>query len=185
MKKRKLILVTGGCRSGKSDFAENMLMKMGLPVVYLATAEVTDEEFARRVEAHRRRRPSRWKTVEEPLEIAKIISREARPGYAVLLDSISTWIGNLVWEQGRRKESWASEDERAAQQKVEELENACLGARGTVVLVTEEVGMGVVPAYRQGRVFRDLNGFANRKLAAVADEVYLIVSGLPVKIKSC
>ncbi|MGW4632652.1 bifunctional adenosylcobinamide kinase/adenosylcobinamide-phosphate guanylyltransferase [Nocardia sp. NPDC004415] len=168
-------LVLGGARSGKSAFAEHLLSDE--PAVrYLATAvlDPADDDFAERVAGHRERRPAHWSTVENT-EPATVLGE---PGPAVLLDDIGTWLtarldARAAWEAPR---GTVSPD-------CDTLVDAVAEYRGRLVIVSLEVGLGVIPATRSGRLFRDEIGTLNQRLAAVCDEAFLIVAGLPVRLK--
>ncbi|MGM7646726.1 bifunctional adenosylcobinamide kinase/adenosylcobinamide-phosphate guanylyltransferase [Nocardia sp. JW2] len=168
-------LVLGGARSGKSAFAEGLLAE-ATEVRYLATAvlDPTDNDFAERVAVHRDRRPAHWSTVENT-EPATVLTTEAP---ATLLDDIGTWLtarldARAAWEAPR---GTVSPD-------CDELVAAVAAYRQRLVIVSPEVGMGVIPATRSGRLFRDEIGTLNQRLAQVCDEAFLIVAGLPVRLK--
>ncbi|RJQ27908.1 MAG: bifunctional adenosylcobinamide kinase/adenosylcobinamide-phosphate guanylyltransferase [Peptococcaceae bacterium] len=184
MIKGKFILVLGGARSGKSRLAEEMAARLGGKVVYIATAAVLDGEMAGRVQKHRLRRPEQWETVEETRAVTGLISRRAEAGMVFLLDCITIWLTNLLIEQNSLKSSISGMEKEAVILK--EVERLALLAGETpahVIAVSNEVGLGLVPEYPLGREFRDLAGRANQILARYADEVYLAVAGLPLRIK--
>jgi adenosyl cobinamide kinase/adenosyl cobinamide phosphate guanylyltransferase/uncharacterized protein YlxP (DUF503 family) len=167
-----LILVTGGARSGKTLFAES-LADTSAGVVYLATALPIDEEMAARIARHRARRPAHWETVEEPLDLggaAKRIASEA----VLLVDCLGVWVANLL--AGDTEEALVYEKVNGFLQAVGE-------RQGRTVAVTNEVGMGIVPPYPLGRLFRDILGRVNQQVAEAADTVYLLVCGIPIRIK--
>ncbi len=179
----KLTLVLGGIRSGKSAYAEGLVAALGRPVIYLATGMAADDEMAARIRQHRERRPKDWVTVEEPLDLGQALERSlsgAGGGNAVLIDSVDTWISNLLFQH---------EDLRAeelAGLSINEIERllAVLGdSPARVVMVSSEVGHGLVSPHELGRRFQDLLGAVNQQLAAAADEVYLVVAGIPLQIK--
>ncbi|MBC7323948.1 MAG: bifunctional adenosylcobinamide kinase/adenosylcobinamide-phosphate guanylyltransferase [Moorella sp. (in: Bacteria)] len=181
-----LIMVTGGASSGKSRLAEELAAEGGGKVVYIATATVEDAEMVARVEAHRRRRPAQWRTVEAPLEVAAAVAREGRLAGTILVDSLGMWLSNLLrQEAGDEKDGYekkaASLD--AVMVKVRDLAAVARQVPARVIIVTEEVGQGLVPAYPLGRLFRDLLGLANQEIARQADQVYLVVAGLPLVLK--
>ncbi|MEW6425952.1 MAG: bifunctional adenosylcobinamide kinase/adenosylcobinamide-phosphate guanylyltransferase [Bacillota bacterium] len=188
MEQKKFILVTGGTRSGKSAFAERLAAAGGKKVIYLATATVGDEEMALRVERHRQRRPPSWETVEEPLEIAGVINRMGAPDKLILVDCLTLFLNNLLSKTGRlfNEESagLTAEEEERILGVFERLCKVITESPADIIIVTNEVGWGLVPPYPAGRVYRDLLGTANQRLARLADEVYLVVSGLPLEIKS-
>ena len=167
----RLIFVTGGARSGKSRFAEQRALALG-PAgrTYLATAQTLDEEMRARVERHRAERDAGWTVVEEPLHAARGVRGATTP--LILLDCLSLWISNLLLAAYPEPEILAA---------VDDLLDA--GQGKTLMVVSNEVGSGVVPAYALGRAYRDLLGQANQQIAARADEAYLTVAGLPLRLK--
>lgn len=175
-----LTLVLGGARSGKSRFAQT-LCQNSEKTIYLATArpDSFDTEMAARIGRHQADRPENWLTVEEPLEIARAVSENAAEDTIILLDCITVWLSNLMWEHRtvtieRREEIILSEVGFFVD----------VANRGNVIAVSNEVGGGIVPASETAREFRDLQGFANQLLAAKAERVYLVVAGLPLTLKS-
>jgi adenosyl cobinamide kinase/adenosyl cobinamide phosphate guanylyltransferase len=177
-----LILVTGGARSGKSDFAQRLAVEWGgQDVLFVATAEPGDEEMARRIAAHRQARPSAWRTVEAPRQIGQAI-RQAGPVKAIIVDCLTLLVSNVLLSFG--EEPSARQAETAVDEEIGSLLRAAREAPGSVIVVTNEVGLGIVPDNRMARLYRDLLGRANATLAREADQVYLLVSGLPVEIKS-
>lgn len=183
MSQGKIILILGGSRSGKSEYAEELALASEGPVYYLATGIVTDAEMAERVEQHRRRRPAHWQTIEEPLKVAQAIEPIRDKQGVLLLDSLSGWVTNLLYDHNLADWQWDEAREAKALSLIEgflaELGNSKLRA----LIVGDEVGLSLVPPTAEGRAFRDLNGKANQLVAARADEVYLVVAGLPLKIK--
>ena len=182
-----LIMVTGGARSGKSSLAEEMAAAGGNRVVYLATAGVGDAEMAARVALHRQRRPAGWQTVEAPLEVTAAIARAGEGAdTTVLFDSLGMWLSNLLGEEAAGDDDdWpkrvAATD--AVMARVREMVAVARQVPARVIIVTEEVGMGLVPDHPLGRLFRDLLGLANQEVARRADRVYLVVAGLPLLLK--
>ncbi len=164
-------LVLGGARSGKSRFAENMIQRAAACGIYCATAEAGDAEMAARIAAHRARRGPFWRTIEEPLALAAVIAAEARSDRPLLIDCLTLWLSNLML-CGR------SVEEEAAF-----LAAALRLAAGPVVLVANEVGMGLVPEAPLGRRFRDAAGWLNQDIAAIADRVVFVAAGLPLVLK--
>ncbi len=162
-------LVLGGARSGKSVHAEALLE--GRPSLYLATGQALDGEMADRIEHHRRRRGPTWSTLEEPLELAETLERVARPDRPVLVDCLTLWLSNLM-QAGR-------DVERALDQLCEILAEPA----GPVVLVSNEIGMGLVPDNRLAREFRDHQGRVNQRVAAVCRKVVFVAAGLPLVLK--
>lgn len=172
-------LVLGGTRSGKSRYAEDLLPAHA-PVRYLATARrrADDAEWAARLEAHRVRRPPGWVTVEEP-DVAAIVAAGGGP---LLVDDLATWLTNVLDDAG----AWDSPDVDVSARTgavVDAVVDAVRRCPGDVVLVSAEVGLGVVPATRSGRLFRDELGALNAALAAVCDEVLLLVAGIALRLK--
>lgn len=169
------ILILGGARSGKSRYALQLAEHRWRRPMYLATAEVLDAEMAARVKAHRRARSKRWACLEEPREIAGII-RGGRPGVkrdGILVDCLTLWLSNLLLKEG----------ERAIAVRQKALLAALRRAPQGVILVSNEVGLGIVPEYELGRTFRDCAGRLNQALAKLADTVVLITAGLPLVLK--
>lgn len=176
--RKELILVLGGARAGKSSFAQALAASLGPTVTLVATAEAGDEEMRRRIEEHRRARPAGWRTLEAPLQ-PSLALRQSDPGDVVLVDCLTLLVSNLML---------AGPDVCSAERRIEKeiagLVCAYEEGRSTFVIVSNEVGMGVVPAYQLGRSYRDLLGRANQTLAARADRVYWMLAGLPVEIKA-
>lgn len=165
------MLVLGGARSGKSAHAEKLVAESGLSAVYIATAEARDDEMRERIEEHRARRGSAWRTVEVPLALEDAVKTEAGEGRAVLVDCLTLWASNLML-------AGADIERRGAA-----LAEAAQGARGLRVFVSNEVGLGVVPDNELGRKFRDAQGRLNQKIAAIADHVVFMAAGLPLVLK--
>lgn len=188
---RELILLLGGARSGKSRFAEQLTARFGGWVLYVATAQARDEEMAARIDVHRQSRPAAWRTVEAPTRAGEVIraALAAQPADVVLLDCLTLLVSNVILDGlWLSEEDFESVDEAVARQRVEAEIEALLGAFRESdmvwIVVSNEVGWGLVPPYPLGRVYRDLLGWANQRLAAAADCVYLMVAGLPVDIKA-
>ncbi|WP_174553015.1 bifunctional adenosylcobinamide kinase/adenosylcobinamide-phosphate guanylyltransferase [Nocardia amamiensis] len=173
------ILVLGGARSGKSAFAEKLAGEGGQTVRYLATAvpDPDDHDFADRIAQHRGQRPASWSTVESA-DPATVLAESTSPSSVTLIDDIGTWLTARIdardaWEAPR---GTISPDTDA-------VVAAVAAYQGTLVIVTPEVGMGVIPATRSGRLFRDEIGLLNQRLAQVCDEAYFVVAGLPLRLK--
>lgn len=176
MEAANLTLVTGGRRSGKSRWAEELAGRRA-PVTYLATAQAGDAEMARRIAEHRRRRDPAWRTVEEPWDVAAIVAGH-REG-SLLVECVTLWLTNLV--VGLPGRPAVPDDE--ARRRVTGLIEAARTAAGPVIVVTNEVGAGVLPANALARRFADLLGEANQRLAAAAAAVYWCVAGIPLPLK--
>lgn len=185
MKNSKFVLILGGARSGKSEFAERTAAGMEGPVTYIATLFPGDPEMSRRVAAHRERRPAGWVTVEEALDVPRKVAEIGQQPGVILIDCLTVWMSNLLLDD-RLPRPGASDREKEDYilSRVAELAEAAVNSRASVLAVSNEVGLGLVPPYPIGRVFRDISGRANRYLASVADEVYLVVAGLAVEMKS-
>ncbi|AIQ45517.1 adenosylcobinamide-phosphate guanylyltransferase [Paenibacillus sp. FSL R7-0273] len=175
------ILVTGGARSGKSSFAERLTLSLAEQAVYVATGQAFDEEMKARIALHRRQREEsggQWETVEEPHDLPGVLGRLSG-SKAVLVDCLTLWLSNVLL---------AVEGEPDRQERVEEeiarLEESVSSFQGTLVLVTNEVGDGIVPEYALGRLYRDLAGRMNARLAAHSRQVFLVTAGIPVELKS-
>lgn len=164
-------LVLGGARSGKSSFAEQACRNHRRGCVYLATAEIRDDEMAERVRRHRERRDDLWRNVEAPLDIGPTLVVETEQGAAVLVDCLTLWLSNLM-HAGRDPDAETAELIKALGQ-----------CGGPVLFVSNEVGLGIVPDNALARAFRDHAGRMNQRLAAVADDVFFVAAGLPMKLK--
>ena len=165
-----IIFVTGGARSGKSRLAEARAIGFGGPAIYIATAEALDTEMAERIARHRTARGAGWITREVPLDLAGALAETEGQG-ARLIDCLTLWLSNLL-HHGR---DWEAEAAR--------LTAVLAAARSPVVVVSNEVGLGIVPDNALARRFRDAAGIVNQRVAAVADEVILAVAGLPLRVK--
>ncbi|MCP4183390.1 MAG: bifunctional adenosylcobinamide kinase/adenosylcobinamide-phosphate guanylyltransferase [Hyphomicrobiales bacterium] len=170
-----ITLVLGGARSGKSEFSENLIINSGLNPVYLATARAGDQEMRERIDIHQQRRNNSagpdWLTVEEPLALGDALKNCAFRGRAVLVDCLTLWITNLMVA--------GADIEREVSNLVRNLHQLA----APVVIVSNEVGMGIVPENKMAREFIDLTGHAHQKIAEKADHVYFIAAGLPLALK--
>ena len=164
-------LILGGARSGKSAVAEGEVARTGLPAVYVATARAGDGEMAERIAAHRARRDAAWTTIEEPLALAEAVAAQTGPGRAVLVDCLTLWLANLL------------ADGRDAAAERERLAGVLEEADGPVVLVSSEVGQGIVPDNALARRFRDEAGLLHQRAAAAAGRVLLVTAGLARNLK--
>jgi adenosylcobinamide kinase / adenosylcobinamide-phosphate guanylyltransferase len=170
---KQIILITGGARSGKSRYAEARAAALGSRRLYVATAEAKDEEMARRISAHKSRRGSGWATIEAPVQLSAALLPRRDPIDCALVDCLTLWLSNLL----------LSGDVRHAQKQVEEFIELLPRLNFHIVLVTNEVGWGIVPDNALAREFRDLSGWANQQIAAAAHEVVLTVAGVPLVVK--
>jgi len=176
----KIVLVTGGCRSGKSRFAQHMAEAAGANRLYIATSPLLDAEMEERVQRHRQERASRnWVTCEETVDLVKVLEQHTAFD-AVLCDCLTLWVNNLMYDAEQNKEAF---DENNMAGLTQALLRVARCHTGTLVFVTNEVGMGIVPADAVSRRFRDLSGRCNQVMAAAANEVYFVVSGIPMQIK--
>ncbi len=171
-----LIFITGGARSGKSKLALQLAERTGGKVAFIATAQAGDDEMAERILIHKKSRPKEWTTIEEPIDIPSAISKVADHDVAII-DCLTLLLSNLMLEDKSLDETGRTLG------KMEDLVKASRSFKGTVIVVSNEVGMGIVPENELARKFRDLAGRANQIIADAADEVYLCVSGIPVKLK--
>lgn len=167
-------LVLGGVRSGKSCYAQQ-LAQQSRRVVFVATAKNSDEEMRSKIQRHREERPAEWLTVEEPLELTKTLADYELTCEVIVVDCLTIFAANLLEAVG--------EDQIAIESRIEALCGALKSARCAVVLVSNEVGSGVVPEYPLGRRYRDLLGEINQRIAKVSDDVVLMVAGLPLALK--
>lgn len=174
---RQITFVIGGCRSGKSAHALKLADSCGLKHrIYVATCVPHDEEMRYRVERHQKERSRRWFTVEEPIRLPDVIRNKSAADTVVLIDCLTLWVTNLVMAAEDRNPERFREPARML---VESLEKA----EGPVILVSSEVGTGVVPENRMARLFRDIAGLVNQSVASVSDTVVWMVAGIPVRVK--
>jgi adenosylcobinamide kinase/adenosylcobinamide-phosphate guanylyltransferase len=184
----ELILVLGGARAGKSAYAEQLARDYGSHVLYVATAEAKDEEMRARVKVHQAGRPTTWQTLEAPMGVGQSLLRAAPVADVILLDCITLLVTNVVLAHGGEvAEDMAHQHEAAIHAAVTAEIESLLAAQQQLglpmVAVSNEVGMGLVPPYPLGRLYRDMLGRANQRLAAAADRVHLLVAGLPISLK--
>jgi adenosylcobinamide kinase/adenosylcobinamide-phosphate guanylyltransferase len=170
----KVTFITGGARSGKSTFAEKLALEIAGKRAYLATAQALDAEMVVRIEHHRQRRGTAWDTYEEPLAIAELLKKLSGRYGVVLLDCLTLWLSNVMAR---------SDEDSVVMARGDELVSAIRDFSGSCIIVSNEVGLGIVPDNALARRFRDLAGFVNQRVARTADEAYLLTSGIPLKIK--
>lgn len=179
----ELTLILGGARSGKSTYAEQLAAGHGGQVVYIATAQALDEEMAGRILKHQEIRPGSWRTVEIPRNIAATLSKEMIQGDVFLLDCVTLWVTNLLMATADEEfEPDEAQADKLVTAEIEQLLELIRVSKTDWIIVSNEVGLGLVPPYPLGRVYRDLLGRTNRQLAAAADEVFFLVAGIPVPL---
>ena len=171
---RKVVVITGGARSGKSRFAQELAKSGGEDVVFIATAAVRDEEMRKRIERHQRARPPQWQTIEEEIDLVGAIETQGGEPKTIIIDCITLWLSNLI-ERG-------DEDERIRQQ-ANRFNESLQRSPHSIILVTNEVGSGIVPDNPLARRFRDLAGEVNQILASSAQELYLMAAGVPLRLE--
>jgi adenosylcobinamide kinase/adenosylcobinamide-phosphate guanylyltransferase len=170
-------LILGGARSGKSAFAERQAELSGLPVTYVATAQVWDEEMATRVRHHQERRPEHWCLVESPFHLAETVRGRAASGHCVIVDCLTLWMAQWICPDCKPPQDKTWESERGA--FLELLPTL----PGRIILVSNEVGMGIVPLGEINRRFQDEQGRLNQAVAAACEHVNFIAAGLPIALK--
>lgn len=178
------ILVTGGARSGKSSFAERWIMANADRAVYVATAQAFDQEMKDRIALHREQRNRSdfpWRTAEEPLRLAELLAawQAEAESPAVLVDCLTLWLSNVILEAEGQQDM-----EKRIREAIDTLVEQIRTYPGTLVLVTNEVGDGIVPEYALGRLFRDYAGILNQSVARVSSQVFLVTVGIPIELKS-
>ncbi|MEK6528079.1 MAG: bifunctional adenosylcobinamide kinase/adenosylcobinamide-phosphate guanylyltransferase [Nitrospirota bacterium] len=168
----KIIFITGGARSGKSAFALKKASEISGRKAYIATAEALDNEMKKRIEKHKNDRGNNWDTYEEPVKIAELIKTVGDKYKVVLVDCLTLWLSNLI-HTGRE-----------VNKEIESFISSLVTHHSSLIfIVSNEVGMGIVPDNKMAREFRDWAGFLNQKIAGISDEVYLIAAGIPLRIK--
>jgi len=195
----KFVLILGGVRSGKSNFAQQMAGRLGDKVLFVATAKPLDDEMTLRIEAHKRKRPETWRTLEIDTKVGQQLREQIGDAEVVLLDCVTLLVSNILTGEGGEpfsspstgeekgegeNDEAISEAERQVTTEVEDLIACIEKYKGIFIVVSNEVGLGLVPENKLGRIYRDLLGKANQFLAQHASEVYFMISGIPVKIKA-
>jgi adenosylcobinamide kinase/adenosylcobinamide-phosphate guanylyltransferase len=179
-----LIFITGGARSGKSRYAVLLAQSNGEKVAFIATARAGDDEMAARILHHQQKRPAQWTTIEEQLDIAGAIRRVVDMGHSVvIIDCLTLLVSNLTFQPPCNESTITETRAREILDTVCEIAETAAAVDATVIVISNELGMGIVPDNRLARRFRDVAGRANQMLAEAADGVYFCVSGIPVKIK--
>ncbi len=171
---KKIFFITGGARSGKSAYAEKLAQGIAGKRAYLATAQALDAEMAARIAKHRKDRGSAWDTYEEPLAVADLLRKLSGRYQVALVDCLTLWLSNIIAH---------TDGDAAVLQNVEILVKALSDFEGACIVVSNEVGLGIVPDNPLARKFRDFAGMLNQKIAQRADEVYFTAAGIPMKIK--
>lgn len=183
----KIIFVSGGTRSGKTSFAQKMAEDLSDKLLYLATAQVFDNEMQDRVDKHKKERGETWDCLEAYKNLPKLLKEASKNRDVILLDCLTLLITSLLFEEetdwDNIKKERAKEIEGIILKKIKEILNYFKNYKGTVIIVTNELGMGIVPETYLGRYFRDVAGLSNQLFAKESNEAYLIVSGLPIKLK--
>lgn len=185
---RKCVLILGGARSGKSCLAQEMAQRLGEKALFVATGAPLDEEMRLRIEEHKKKRPRSWRTLEAGLGVGEKVMAEVRDAEVVIVDCVTLLVSNVLLATGGEGEAeperidYASAEGRVVAE-IEGLIRCIKSTKATFIIVSNEVGMGVVPVYETGRAYRDLLGRANQLLAQQADDVYLMVAGIPWRLK--
>jgi len=179
------ILIIGGARSGKSSFAQELALKSGEPVLFVATAEAGDEEMRHRIEEHQRARPSAWSTLEVTTHVGREILQKIDESQVVIIDCITLLVNNIFGQYSHQNTEQIDAPliEKKLTDEISELVECIDRTDANFIIVTNEVGTGLVPANKMGRLYRDFLGKANQMLAQRADKIYLMVAGLPLPIK--
>ncbi|MCF6203571.1 MAG: bifunctional adenosylcobinamide kinase/adenosylcobinamide-phosphate guanylyltransferase [Methylococcaceae bacterium] len=170
-------LVLGGARSGKSRYAEQVANESGIPVIYIATAEAGDAEMQVRIEKHRQDRPEHWKTIEEPIKLADVIQQYSSSNSCLLVDCLTLWLTNILFDKQGKEQQSLFERESQALFKVLDVFS------GQLVMVSNEVGLGIVPIDKMTRRFVDEVGLLHQKIVSYSDKVVLVTVGLPQILK--
>ncbi|MDR5819493.1 MULTISPECIES: bifunctional adenosylcobinamide kinase/adenosylcobinamide-phosphate guanylyltransferase [unclassified Caballeronia] len=177
-----LTFILGGARSGKSAHAERLADGSGLPVTYIATARIGDAEFEQRVQLHRERRPAHWPLVEAPFDLARALRKADRADGCVLIDCLTLWLANLLFSSDNDGDDIAVLPERA-QAALADFDAALAEVRGKVIVVSNEIGLGVVPLGSVTRLYVDELGRLNQRVAAASTRAVLMAAGLPLVLK--
>ena len=170
---KKIVFITGPVRSGKSNFAVKLAKKWGKKVIFLATCRPADNEMRKRIKKHKKSRPGEWKVIEENIDISPVIKNTGKDKL-VIIDCITLWLSNLLLSGLKEKK---------ITKKINEFLLMLKKTKSSIVIVSNEVGWGIVPDNELSRIFRDIIGIAHQKISEVSHEVYLLVSGIALKIK--
>lgn len=174
---KNITLILGGARSGKSAYAEKLASESQLPVTYIATAQVYDDEFKERIQHHKDRRPADWALVEEPHHLTKTLMKLANKNQCIIVDCLTLWFAQWICPDCNppKDSTWQSERE--------DFIKTLIKLNGQIILVSNEVGMGIVPLGEINRQFQDEQGRLNQAVAAEANQVIFVAAGLPLKLK--
>jgi len=172
----EIILVTGGCRSGKSDYAVQLAEAAGSAVTFIATAEPFDDEMKQRISRHQAERPAEWGLIEEPLKLAEAITQGLEQADMVIVDCMTLWVSNLLFKENIK-------DEITVTTRIKQVLKTIENCSGCVIFVTNEVGLGIVPADELTRLYRDCIGRVNQCLGRTADKLIFMISGVPQQVK--
>ncbi|MBI5328887.1 MAG: bifunctional adenosylcobinamide kinase/adenosylcobinamide-phosphate guanylyltransferase [Deltaproteobacteria bacterium] len=183
-----MILVLGGARSGKSAYALKLAESRSDKRLYLATAQAIDKEMTERIRKHKKGRGNNWTTIEEPINVIDVI-RKGKKNDVLLLDCLTLWISNLMHKKSEvrglpQNASIVGQKSEVIYKNINQLASACKQSKANIIIVSNEVGMGIVPDNPMARQFRDIAGYANQKIAEAADEVYFVAAGIGIKIKN-
>jgi adenosylcobinamide kinase/adenosylcobinamide-phosphate guanylyltransferase len=181
---RDLTFVLGGARSGKSAHAEQLASDSACPVTYIATARVADAEFAARVAHHRERRPAHWQLLEAPVDLAGAVASVDAPGHCILIDCLTLWLANLLCPPDDDDNVQGSLAAHDPETRMLAFEAALVSAQGKVIVVSNEIGLGVVPLGAATRHYVDEIGRLNQRVAALSTQVTMMIAGLPLSLKS-
>jgi len=179
----KCILILGGVRSGKSQFAQELASRIGGPVLFVATGEPLDEEMRQRIEEHKKARLSNWHTVEAPVRVGPRVREQIGDARVVVIDCLTLLVSNVIGRCGDPEQVDAGLVSQKVAAEIDELAACIDEVKATFIMVSNEVGMGLVPDNRLGRMYRDCLGKANRDLAQRADAVHFMVAGIPMTVK--
>jgi adenosylcobinamide kinase / adenosylcobinamide-phosphate guanylyltransferase len=172
----EIILITGGCRSGKSDYAVQLAEAAGSHITFIATAEALDDEMEQRIARHQAERPAEWGLIEEPLKLAEAIENGLEQSETVIVDCLTLWVSNLLFKEN-------ISDETTVTLRIKQVLKSIEHCSGRVIFVTNEVGLGIVPADELTRLYRDCIGRVNQCIGRKADKLFFMISGIPQQIK--
>lgn len=179
--KKKSYLIIGGVRSGKSEYAQSLAKRLSSSVIFLATAQARDDEMKDRIREHQKKRPKDWQTIEEPLNLAMSLKGLIKKAEVILIDCLTIFISNHLLSL--KKDQSIKTAKIRIQNELTDLFNLYSDHSASLIIVTNEVGMGVVPATPLGRSYRDLLGWANKYIAQRIDHLILLIAGIPIDIK--